>query len=159
MSVVRECLTCLLLALWLAVLLLWARSYYWRDQVTVRFTETRGMSLASMSGVAELSRRDLNWLPDRFWHWRGYPAEKFQTLVEALRAKGPNGVTPDLRLGFGLTDRRAYVPHWFLALVIGGLTVLVKPAPRARFGLRQLMIMVAVAAGILGTIVATAVSR
>ena len=59
---------------------------------------------------------------------------------------------------FGLEHRRARValavwfPHWFVVLVFAILAILFKPPPRFRVSLRELLVIVTVAAVTLGSV-------
>jgi hypothetical protein len=48
------------------------------------------------------------------------------------------------------------VPHWFLVVVTGALAVLLKPKPRLKFSLRELLTLTTVAAIVLGGVIALA---
>ena len=41
------------------------------------------------------------------------------------------------------------VPHWSLVLLFGSLGLLVRPQPRMKFGLRELFIIITLAAAVL----------
>ena len=47
---------------------------------------------------------------------------------------------------------RAAAPHWLFVIVFGILAVILKPKPRLRFSLRELLVAVAVAAIALGSV-------
>jgi hypothetical protein len=51
-----------------------------------------------------------------------------------------------------MADRVLICPHWLFLIIAGGLAVALKPAPRRKFSLRDLLVFVTVAAIAIGMI-------
>jgi hypothetical protein len=135
-----------LLTLSFGVLALWVRSYAWDDQFnhfgmrTSVFSSAGGqLTLASMPQLALVGTEPGELL---------YGAAPMQPASGDRYADGvriPFSVGKPSALNFGF-DRAGpypvvYAPHWFVALVFALLAFALKPKPRLKFSLADLLVL------------------
>jgi hypothetical protein len=126
----------------LALVALWANSYFyrdtlyrWRSNQYVHLRSWRGQISLSISptlhGVATKDKIRLNHVSTG-------------QFIEELRETGDALAEPSDFLGFSYTAQRSIghelrVPHWFLVALGAVCAVMLKPPPRRKFSLRELI--------------------
>jgi hypothetical protein len=158
----------------------WVRGYWYRDSLSGPFPHGYLTNLVTVGGGLTLHvDRDprvvspefrLDALPPEFapflspprpaeprWHWHTMPIEHMVFL-------GPDDDPLKLRLGFAVEHDavlgwRMALPFWFLTLVCGAAAVLSTSKPRWQFSLWRLLVMVTVAAMVLGVMSSLPTSR
>jgi hypothetical protein len=139
-----------LLTLSVGVLALWVRSYEWCDGIQINSGRTT-FSVASLSGRSYFGRRSNS---GQMLRTRGrYPrrflihSRRSETMVDSLRksdAKFSQRRAPNA-YGFGSHRTTRYselfAPHWFVALVFALLAFALKPKPRLKFSLADLLVV------------------
>lgn len=127
-----------------AVSTLWVHSYFSTAIVNGCFSTTTSFSALSIEG-----RIVLNCLGERdvplTWKWENVFDFSWEAHMSML------GLPPDV-WGFRLIGRSITVPHWFQVLLFASLAVSLKPAPRLRISLRELLIIVTIVAVVLGVL-------
>jgi hypothetical protein len=130
-----------LLTLSIGVLALWLRSITWFDRVDIK--RDSQVSLGSAAGLLNLWTGILT-LPHDSIEFR------FSTgsTEEALSERGVDPDLPVLKIGYRQYGRGwvYFVPHWFIALVFALLAFALKPKPRLRFSLSDLLVLMTLSA-------------
>ncbi|MEX2308547.1 MAG: hypothetical protein WD738_13180 [Pirellulales bacterium] len=128
---------------------LWARSYYYLDQLTEPISRTRGIEFASIEGQARFAVLKLN------------PAVPFQSQDWGLESTNSKlgyaqSEIDDTKWGFVGSEIDFWTiwgPYWFLALL--GVTFAAVPWIPRRFSLRAMLIAMTLFAALLGIIAAS----
>jgi hypothetical protein len=127
---------CLTLAV--ATVILWARSYFWADEITYvnrTFTELRSYCGRIESYTVQLtSPLDVTTL-----HWHCRSAKNIRLIADENRKRG-TPVLESMLLGFGWGSVRkgqtgVMVPHWVFVAGMMAAALALKPKPRYRFSL------------------------
>ena len=138
--------TCLLACVLLVVL--WVRSYWWVDGVSMPLTSKYYLGTASSPGCIGFAFHPMGQLSsDQVWHFRSAPTERWLEAVRQQRF-------PNISRVWGTFDfqRYSYVaPDWFILIVL--TTLAAAPWLRWRFRLRTLLIATTLVALVLGLIV------
>jgi len=151
------------LALCFASIAIWLESYQTQGVVTAPLSNARDTRAVSQQGRVHLISVDVEGFgldPSRGFIWPGggfnfVMGEREVVFIPIGDILG-GGQAPALLptdLGFGVGTgpiSRVSAPHWFFALVFGTLALLLKPKPRLRFGLSELLVVVTLAAAALG---------
>lgn len=93
-----------------------------------------------------------------FWHGKTEPPQ--ETLIRGgwgaplERRTESKGRAFEFKLEYWTNWWSVSVPHWFLALLTGGLAILIKPKSRFRFTLREFLMAMTIATIIYGSLVA-----
>lgn len=136
---------------------LWVRSYWRMDQVYGHTSATQLLHFGSMRAQVTVRRVKnyrgtgirLNWLPE---------SEPVSDILQRRQQKFPDGQGDLLvyrygsRYGFGWLHDGVYVPHWFLALIMGTVAAILLIPWSLRFSLRTLLIAMTLVAIVLGMI-------
>jgi hypothetical protein len=136
-----------LLTLSFGVLALWVRSYVWLDQyVYYGYYGERETILDSRKGQLSLSSaaQESNHV-ERFGSIHFIP---MPTQIPARASSDPPSV---LAFSYRLVgDMRLVVaPHWFVALVLATLAFALKPKPRLKFSLADLLVLMTFSAALI----------
>jgi hypothetical protein len=151
-------IACLLACVGFAAL--WVRSYYSHDTLCRWSGSDWHVGAWSLDGQithTALRRAFNGGMPVAPWTWTRRP-----TAVQRLLAGGQPSEVPTL-LGFGYSRlrNRGYtfiVPHWFLVAMTGTLAVAVKPTPRLRFSVRDLLVAMTMVAVVVAALAALPMS-
>jgi hypothetical protein len=122
------------------IIVLWVRSYTWRDGLWGRFSDLQGFALSSYEGRIQLA---MEWGIGIF-PWRIVSAEP-------VERNGPPIYFPAVE--FPLSRKGLYfaMPYWLLLAVFSILAIV--PWFRYRFSLRTLLVAMTLVAVVLGFIV------
>lgn len=145
----------LCLVLCLGFLALWVVSHQLECFLTGRFPGIQGFSVTSYECRLSICVMADNGMSARAkWGLRiDRPNDLSVFMQGAPRAK---------RRAFGYSDTAlaglwtVWLPHWLRGLITGGLALLIKPKPRFKFSLCELIILTTVAAIVLGAVAALA---
>jgi hypothetical protein len=113
----------------------WARSYTWRDRVTIVAPFAFDVSGDSVQGRLYLHQRQKG-LTKSIW-WEVYDVARYSTSSRYNNT-----------IGFGWNDWLICLPYWFLSLV--AIVLATTPLVIHRFSLRALLIAVTLVAVVLG---------
>ena len=136
-------LVCLTACMGIAAL--WVRSYFWTDQLCRSHGGTY-LGLISWEGTITLGDRPNPPPAIEYLQLVCTPADEWQDAMA-----GRTNEHPEL-LGFGYERFKlggggaAFAPHWFFVAVAGGLAAALKPRPRRRFGMRDLLVVMTLVA-------------
>ena len=138
----------------MAFLALWGRSFFWNDTI-YQHRATGYSHLRSWKGQNEFIF--LPWSNPTHTLSSGLssdPTDEWQSVVDKAGGLGIKGREP---FGFGWggmrpDETRAVAPHWFFVLVTGASSLALKPKPRLRFSLQDLLILTTLAAVVLGAV-------
>lgn len=118
---------------------LWARSHYWNDTI-YRHQSELYWHLRSWKGSLQYYSRTWDGSRDPFIGLNSNPTEEYQSM---LSRHGSRGITGPELWGFGWGERaertRVVAPHWFVALMAIAIAFAVKPKPRWRFSVGELL--------------------
>jgi len=159
------------LALCFASVAFWFESYQTRGSVWGSLNSSHKFRVNSQRGLVTLIAADtdikitmhnMNSISN-LMQLRPPPCFRKRTIVfkpiNTNRSNGQISTRVPTFLGFGVGTgiiTRVSAPHWFFALVFGTLALLLKPKPRLRIGLRELLVVVTLAAAALGGVEALA---
>jgi hypothetical protein len=127
-----------LLSLGVGVLALWARSTSRSDQL--RFNGGGGMNVISVLGVFN------------FWYGLRSPSPDWTMTFSSDSIKDVEArfvrITERPKIGYRTIGSAwvLFAPHWFVAIVFAALAFVLKPKPRLRFSLSDLLILMTFAA-------------
>jgi hypothetical protein len=147
---------CLVASVTLAAL--WVRSLYWNDTI-YRHQREGYWHLRSWKGRIEyVSTVWVNATQGPSFGLSSNATDKWQTLIDESGGQGITG--PDaFGFGWGKPQRdttRGVAPLWFFSLVTGAFALALKPKQRWRFGLRELIVVMTIAAVLAGATAALA---
>jgi hypothetical protein len=143
--------TCLIACALLIVL--WVRSYWWRDMIDARHPHFGSAYIASLQGKLRISVfREHRQRRDDFGRWGVNSAPADRMAADLERSPMPKR---ERALGFEIVNYwnpfAFAIPFWFLVPLVG--TIAVAPWLRLRFRLRTLLIAMTLVAVVLGLIV------
>jgi hypothetical protein len=144
-----------LLTLSLGVLALWVRSYSWHDCFFWVGRERQVEIISLAGGVQAIMEADvLSDLPLGFKLRTTSTAESLELLWRLhLKVSPANKIEWPGAFGFlspALTsDSSVYLPHWFVALVFALLAFALKPKPRLKFSLADLLVLMTFSAALI----------
>jgi hypothetical protein len=91
------------------------------------------------------------------WSLRLTPADKQKFRDELMVRAGAKRPDRNANLGFGFSRNRmkdydARAPHWFFVAAATSLAVALRPAPRRKFSVRDVLVLVTVAVLAIGAL-------
>ena len=141
---IRIATTVVCLVLCGLLIVLWARSYWWRDRMTVRLSASRILQSTSVQGKVKLSvsslQRGFGTMPDR--ELISNRVEKWERYLPGASSLGFRRLSDSGTLG-------VVMPYWFLSIVSSTFAATLW-LRRCRFSLRSLLIASTLIAVVLG---------
>jgi hypothetical protein len=133
-------IACLLACVGFAAL--WVRSYSWHDTI-FKLDPGRYWEVASWQGKLAVDISTTRGVRASEIRLFCMPADEWREMFRRITIGATALPEPDI-MGFGWQtsryDVRASAPHWFAVVVAGALAVALKPKPRLRFTIRDLLV-------------------
>lgn len=143
---------CLVLCIGFVALLV--QSYSVTGILAFRFADAECFALSSRRGNVEITSFNSEKLPGEqsefAWGWQFIPRGGVNPVDICTLLGGPSETDYLFILPRGL--KKLSIPHWFLILLTGGFAILLKPKPRLRFSLRELLLLTTITAVVLGAV-------
>jgi hypothetical protein len=147
----------LVCALWIA---LWARSYYWVDNVIGRLSNTTSLDVGSAQGqLAILAINRVHVEPPfghDVWTLKSVSLDQVPEEIRLYSLSNPCRTLFHFGRHFEIDQNSVRMPHWFLVMTTGVTATVLAIRRPWRFSLRTLLIVMTLVAVALGTIVAFA---
>lgn len=152
----RIAVSALFLVGYILLIVLWIRSYYWRDEVRWNCVPSRSIVVAFDSLHGKIGFRVYSW-PYAGPRWEVHSSWFYRVKGETFFTQRVPSI-----LGFGFRatskDIAVVVPYWFLVFLSAALAFALwhKYKKKWQFSLRELLIAMTVVAVVLGLIVVLA---
>ena len=124
----------------------WARSQHWHDQIRIDISKTKSLQVRSIPGACSLDIARTN---PRIKQWFVVPTDMWRVIAKEI---GYKQFESPLWGGFEFSNRLV-LPYWFMTLLLSTFAVAPWIRWSNRFSLRTLLIGMTVVAALLGAVV------
>jgi hypothetical protein len=151
----RICMASVCLTLCFTTVAFWAQSYRQIFFMGGEYFNTLLIGVLSEQGRIIIGVEGGREPAEQWFQYKITPSDQHADWPAISGGQLPNVVGFNDNANLLGAQRAVKFPHWSLVLLFGSLAVLFRPPPRMRFGLRELFVVVTLAAVVLGAVEAT----